>query len=45
MTLARSGVANLLLVDDDLFLPDNLVRHDLDWRDVGHTRQIASPGG
>jgi sulfur-carrier protein adenylyltransferase/sulfurtransferase len=26
---------NFLLVDDDLFFPDNLVRHDLDWRDVG----------
>lgn len=33
--LARSGVGEFLLVDDDLFLPDNLVRHDLDWRDVG----------
>ena len=33
--LARSGVGKFLLVDDDLFLPDNLVRHDLDWRDVG----------
>ncbi len=33
--LARSGVGGFLLVDDDLFLPDNLVRHDLDWRDVG----------
>ena len=35
VTLARSGVGRFLLVDDDLFLPDNLVRHDLDWRDVG----------
>ncbi|RXH30993.1 hypothetical protein XH99_11070 [Bradyrhizobium nanningense] len=33
--LARSGVENFYLVDDDLLLPDNLVRHDLDWRDVG----------
>ncbi|MEQ1947411.1 MAG: ThiF family adenylyltransferase [Bryobacteraceae bacterium] len=33
--LARSGVGKFLLVDDDLFFPDNLVRHDLDWRDVG----------
>ncbi|AMA60124.1 ThiF family adenylyltransferase [Bradyrhizobium sp. CCGE-LA001] len=33
--LARSGVGNFYLVDDDLLLPDNLVRHDLDWRDVG----------
>jgi hypothetical protein len=35
VTLARSGVANFLLVDDDLFSPDNIVRHDLDWREVG----------
>jgi sulfur-carrier protein adenylyltransferase/sulfurtransferase len=33
--LARAGVGNFLLVDDDLLLPDNFVRHDLDWRDVG----------
>lgn len=33
--LARSGVGRFLLVDDDLLSPDNLVRHDLDWRDVG----------
>lgn len=33
--LARGGVDNFLLVDDDLLLPDNFVRHDLDWRDVG----------
>jgi len=33
--LARAGVGRFLLVDDDLMLPDNLVRHDLDWRDVG----------
>jgi hypothetical protein len=33
--LARAGVGNFLLVDDDLLLPDNFVRHDLDWRYVG----------
>lgn len=33
--LARSGVGRFYLVDDDVLLPDNLVRHDLDWRDVG----------
>ena len=33
--MARAGVGRFLLVDDDLLLPDNLVRHDLDWRDVG----------
>jgi molybdopterin/thiamine biosynthesis adenylyltransferase len=33
--LARAGVDKFFLVDDDLLLPDNFVRHDLDWRDVG----------
>lgn len=33
--LTRAGVGKFLLVDDDLLLPDNFVRHDLDWRDVG----------
>jgi hypothetical protein len=33
--MARSGVAKFLVVDDDLLLPDNFVRHDLDWRDAG----------
>jgi sulfur-carrier protein adenylyltransferase/sulfurtransferase len=33
--IARAGVGRFLLVDDDLLLPDNFVRHDLDWRDVG----------
>ena len=33
--LARAGLGDFYLLDDDLLLPDNLVRHDLDWRDVG----------
>lgn len=33
--LARAGVAKWVLIDDDLLLPDNLVRNELDWRDVG----------
>jgi hypothetical protein len=33
--LSRSGVGRFLLIDDDLLFPDNLVRNDLDWRDVG----------
>jgi hypothetical protein len=35
VSLARSGVGRFLLLDDDLILPDNLVRHELDWRDAG----------
>lgn len=34
-SLARTGVGNFLLVDDDVMLPENLVRHDLDWEAVG----------
>jgi hypothetical protein len=33
--LARGGVGEFLLVDDDVVFPDNFVRHDLDWRDAG----------
>lgn len=32
--LARSGVGQFVLVDDDILLPENLVRNDLDWREV-----------
>lgn len=35
LMLARSNVQKFLLVDDDIFLPENLVRHTLDWRNVG----------
>ncbi len=35
VSLARSGVGKFLLVDDDILLPENMVRHELDWRDVG----------
>jgi molybdopterin/thiamine biosynthesis adenylyltransferase len=50
--LARAGGGRFLLVDDDIMLPDNLVRHDLDWRDVGTHKadsvarriQLVNPG-
>ena len=35
VSMARSGVGHFVLVDDDIVLPGNLVRNDLDWRDVG----------
>lgn len=41
LTLARSGVTQFVLVDSDLFLPENLVRHTLDWRNVGEHKVIA----
>jgi hypothetical protein len=33
--LARTGAGHWLLVDDDLFLPGNVMRNELDWRDIG----------
>lgn len=33
--LARAGVGRFFLIDDDVLMPDNFVRNDLDWRDVG----------
>lgn len=41
VSLARSGVGHFILVDDDLMLPDNLVRHELDWRDIGLNKADA----
>jgi molybdopterin/thiamine biosynthesis adenylyltransferase len=34
-SLARSGVGNFVLVDDDILKPGNLVRHDLDVAGLG----------
>jgi len=39
--LARAGVGSFVLIDDDLMLPDNLVRNGLDWRDVGYHKAAA----
>jgi hypothetical protein len=39
--LARAGVESFLLVDDDVLLPDNLVRNDLDWQGVGFHKADA----
>lgn len=33
--LRRSGVRKFLLIDDEVMLPENLVRHALDWESVG----------
>jgi len=40
-SLVRSGVRSLVLVDGDVFLPGNLERHALDWRDVGFKKVYA----
>lgn len=50
--LARSGAKRFLLVDDDIMLSDNLVRHELDWREIGTHKadsvarriQLVNPG-
>ena len=39
--LARAGVGNFVLVDDDLLHPSNLVRHDSDWFHVGQHKVDA----
>lgn len=39
--LLRSGISRLVLVDGDIFLPANLERHNLDWRDVGFRKVKA----
>ena len=40
--LARSGINQFVLVDSDVFLSENLVRNDLDWRDVGSDKVDAT---
>lgn len=40
-TLLRSGIHRLVLVDGDVFLPGNIERHALDWRDVGFRKANA----
>jgi molybdopterin/thiamine biosynthesis adenylyltransferase len=39
--LTRAGVSKWLLADDDLLLPDNFVRNELDWRDAGSHKASA----
>ena len=40
-SLARSGVRNFVLVDHDVFLPENICRHELNWEDVGQHKVDA----
>ncbi len=35
ISLARTGVRNFFLVDHDVFLQENICRHELNWEDVG----------
>ncbi|MBW4598515.1 MAG: ThiF family adenylyltransferase [Calothrix sp. FI2-JRJ7] len=40
-SLARSGVGKFYLIDEDIFLPENVCRNDLDWRNVGEHKVNA----
>lgn len=44
VSLARSGIGQFVLVDDDVFGTENLVRHDLDWLSVGFHKADAIAG-
>ena len=35
ISLGRTGIRNFLLIDHDIFLPENICRHELSWEDVG----------
>ncbi|MGE4222308.1 MAG: ThiF family adenylyltransferase [Vicinamibacterales bacterium] len=39
--LARAGVGAFVLLDDDVLLPENLVRHELDWSSMGEHKADA----
>jgi len=41
VSLARAGVRNFLLVDDDVLGPENLVRNEFNWLDVGFSKLEA----
>jgi len=41
LSLARTGVSRFLFVDEDIFLPENVCRHVLDWDNVGEHKVDA----
>jgi len=41
VSLARAGVRNFVLVDDDVLGPENLVRNEFNWLDVGFSKLEA----
>ncbi|AZB56916.1 hypothetical protein EBL89_16460 [Cereibacter sphaeroides] len=40
-SLAREGVGQFMLLDNDVLWSDNLVRHELDEMDVGHHKAVS----
>jgi ubiquitin-protein ligase len=41
VSLARTGINRFYLVDEDIFLPENICRNSLDWRYVGEHKVDA----
>lgn len=41
ISLARTGIKQFHLVDDDIFLPENVCRNALDWRNVAEHKAHA----
>jgi hypothetical protein len=42
VSLARSGVRKFVLIDDDLLLPENMCRNELNWASVGvHKAEVV----
>lgn len=41
VSLARAGVRNFVLIDDDVLGPHNLVRNEFGWQDVGFSKLAA----
>ncbi len=41
VSVARMGVKDFFLVDDDILMPENLCRHELDWNSVGEHKAAA----
>jgi molybdopterin/thiamine biosynthesis adenylyltransferase len=41
LSLARAGVSRFFLVDEDVFLPENVGRHVLDWKNIGEHKVDA----
>ncbi len=44
VSLARSGMGRLLLIDDDIMQPGNLSRNQLDWLSVGYEKVFGVKG-
>ncbi|MBI4640002.1 MAG: ThiF family adenylyltransferase [Candidatus Tectomicrobia bacterium] len=41
ISLARMGVSRFFLIDEDIFLPENVCRHVLDWQNIGEHKVDA----